>query len=219
MKLIARFTVLFAVATCFSFAQTAHTSTDKTILWSPPNTGWWDSMPQPTVPKEMIGTLRVADVPIILEETNLKDAKKRFGAIIGSRGDAGEALGWLCLHGSDADGTWILWLTSSEMDGPHIGGFQWRRLAANEIPDRRCALLPQDKSGIQLPIALHPGMTAAEVQKVLGQPTVKRGKTLFFCHEHQRVVRKENYTVSNNVAIVFRDGLVWAIEAAKTTSN
>jgi hypothetical protein len=167
----------------------------------------------------MIGALRVANMPIILEETNVEDAQKRFGGTIGDSGDAGDALGWLCLHGSSKDGPWILWLTSSEIDGPTIGGFQWRRMSLHETPDRRCSRLPEDKGGIELPIQLHLGMTEADVQKVLGRPTVMRGETLFFCHEHQNVIRNENYTVSNGVAIVFRDGVVRAIEAAKTTSD
>jgi hypothetical protein len=62
-------------------------------------------------------------------------------------------------------------------------------------------------------------MTVAELQKLLGHPTAKRGKTLFFCHEHQGVIHKGNFVVYNNVAIVIRDGVVWAIEVAKTTSN
>jgi len=176
-------------------------------------------MPRPTVSKEMIGALRVANMPIVLEETKLEDAQKRFHGAFGDSGDAGDALGWLCLHGSNKDGPWILWLTSSEIDGPGIGGFQWRRRSLHETPDRRCSKLPEGKGGIELPIPLHLGMTEADVQKVLGRPTVTRGKTLFFCHEHKRVIRKENYTVSNGVAIVLRDGVVLAIEVAKTTSN
>jgi hypothetical protein len=167
----------------------------------------------------MIGSLRVANLPIVLEETNLEDVQKRFGGTIGDSGDAGDALGWLCLYESNKDGPWILWLTSSEINGPTIGGFQWRRLSIQETPDQRCSQLREDKGRIELPIALHLGMTELEVQKILGRPTVTRGKTLFFCHEHQKVIRKENYTVWNGVAIVFRYGVVWAIEVAKTTSD
>lgn len=207
-------------AVCACPAQTGgRTASGNTVVWSPPNVGWWDDMPRPTVPKEMIGALRVANMPIVLEDTKLEDAQKRFGGTIGARGDGGESLGWLCLYGSDNDGSWILWLTSGEIDGPTIGGFQWRRLSPMERPDRRCSRLPEGKGGIELPIALRPGMTEAEVQNLLGPPTAARGKTLFFCHEHRKVIHKENYTVSNGVAIVLRDGVVWAIEVAKTTSD
>ena len=176
-------------------------------------------MPRPTVPKEMVGALSVANVPIVIEETKLEDARKRFGGTVGSRGDAGDAEAWLCLHGNDANGPWILWLESFEINGPDVGGFQWRRLSPNESPDRRCGRIPDDKGGIDLPLALHLGMTEVEVQKVLGRPTVTRGKTLFFSHEHQRVIDKENYSVSNHLALVFRDGMLWEIEAVKITVN
>lgn len=191
----------------------------KTVIWSPPDVGWWDDMPRPTVPKEMIGALRVANVPIVLEETKLEDAQKRFGGTIGDRGDAGDAIGWLCLDGSNKNGPWILWLISGEINGPTIGGFQWRRLSPGETPDRRCSRIPDDKGGIELPIALHFGMTEAEVQKLLGRPTVTRSKTFFFSHEHEAVIDKEKYTVSNDVAVVFRGGRLWEIEVVKTTSN
>ena len=212
--------VVMVSAACACAAQTVDSGVGaKTVIWSPPDVGWWDDMPQPTIPKEMIGALRVANAPIVLEETNLEDARRRFGGTIGDRGDAGDALGWLCLDGSDRDSSWILWLTSSEIDGLAIGGFQWRRLSRNETPDRRCSRIPEDKSGIDLPIALHLGMKRNEVQKCLGRPTVIRGKTFFFCHEHHRVIRKQDFSVSNDVAITFRNGAVWEIEATKTTSD
>ena len=147
------------------------------------------------------------------------DAQKRFGGTIGDRGDAGDAIGWLCLDGSNKNGPWILWLISGEINGPTIGGFQWRRLSPGETPDRRCSRIPDDKGGIELPIALHFGMTEAEVQKLLGRPTVTRSKTFFFSHEHEAVIDKEKYTVSNDVAVVFRGGRLWEIEVVKTTSN
>lgn len=212
--------ILLTVTHCVSFAQIGSNSRiAKTLIWTPPEIGWWDNMPRPTVPKEMIGALRVGSFSIVLEDTKLEGAQKTFGGKIGSHGDAGDAEAWLCLHGRDANGPWIIWLTSGEIDGPAIGGFQWRHLSPNQAPDRRCNLLPLDNGGIELPIALHLGMAEAEVQKVLGQPTVSRGKTQFYLHEHQAVIDKENYTVSNDVAIIFREGKVWVIEAAKTTGN
>ncbi len=201
-------------ADCVCPAQTANT-----VIWSPPTVGWWDDMPRPTVAKEMIATLSVASAPIVLEQTNLKDAQERFGGTFGSSGNAGDALRWLCLYGSDKGGAWILWLTSGEIDGPAIGGFQWRSLSTNDRPDHRCSRLPKNMGGIKLPIQLHLGMTEAEVQKLLGPPTVARDKTLFYCHEHRLVIRNEDFTVSNGVAIVLRKGVVWAIEVARTTGN
>jgi hypothetical protein len=222
MNRIGLIALAMIAAVCVSPAQTGSrpvADRGKAVVWSPPNVGWWDEMPKATVPKVMIGSLRVAGLPIVLEKTNLEDAHKHFGGTIGSQGDASESLGWICLDGRDKEGAWILWLFSGEIDGPAIGGFEWRHLSTSEKPDHRCSHLPKNSIGIELPIVLHLGMTEAEVRTLLGSPTAAREMTLFYCHEHQTVIRKEDYTVSNNVAIVFRKGAVWAIEVTKTTSN
>ncbi len=54
-----------------------------------------------------------------LEETPLKEVQKGLGGTIGSRGDASEALRWLCFHGSDAKGRWALWLESNTLIFDH----------------------------------------------------------------------------------------------------
>lgn len=167
----------------------------------------------------MIGSLRVGGMSIILEETKLDDARKHFGAGIGGRGDAGDAEAWVCLHGSDDDGPWMFWLTSGEIDGPSIGGFQWRRLSPDEMPDRRCPLLSKKSGGIELPAAIHLGIEEQEVRQILGRPTFEKGKLLIFSHEHRRVIRGETFYVSNNIAILVREGVVWAIEVAKSTGD
>ena len=212
--------VVLMAAACACPAQKASSSAGgKNVIWEPPGIDWPESLPTPTVPKEMIGSLRVPNFPIVLEETRLEDAQKRFGGMIGTRGDAGDAEAWLCLHGSDANGPWIFWLTSGEIDGPAVGGFEWRRLAPNEMPDHRCPLLRGGDGGIKLPLAIHPGMTEAEVRKILGRPTIARGRTLIFCHEHQEIIQNLPYTSDNTIAIVLRRGLVVAMQVSKTTSS
>ena len=202
------------------FAQTQRSGPGKdAILWSPPKIGWPDQLPRPTVPKEMIGTLRLANIPIILEETTLENVQKHLGGTLGSRGDAGEAEGWLCFHGRDAEGQWIFWLTSGELDGPAISGFQWRSLSPGERADSRCHQLPHDNGGIELPLAIHLRMTEIETRQILGKPTFVRGKLRIFSHEHEQVIRNVTYSISNDIALVLRDGVVWAIEVARTTSN
>ena len=202
------------------FAQTQRNGPGKdAILWSPPKMGWPDQLPRPTVPKEMIGSLRVANMPIILEETTLEGVQKRLGGTLGSRGDAGEAEAWLCFCGSDSEGPWIFWLTSGELDGPAISGFQWRSLSPGERPDRRCRQLSLGSGRIELPLAIHLRMTEMETRRILGIPTIVRGKLLIFSHEHKQVIRGETYSVSNDIAVALRDGVVWAIEVAKSTSN
>ena len=191
----------------------------KTVIWAPPKFDWPEQNLSPSVPKEIIGVLRVADFPVILEQTELEDAQRHFGGTIGSRGDGGDSEAWLCLHGSDANGPWIFWLTSGELDGPAIMGFQWRRLSLDETSDGRCNLLPPEKGGIELPFSLHPGMTEVDVRKILGRPSFVSAKALIYCHEHQELIRNLPYTAENLIAIVFRDGKISAIEASKTTSN
>lgn len=143
--------------------------------------------------------------------------QKRLGGSIGSEGDASEAVAWLCLIGSDAVGPWILWLESFEIDGPTIGGFQWRRLASNEKPDRRCSALRKGDDKVKLPLALHLGMTETELRATLGRPTMTRGKTLIFCHDHQETINKEIFDSSNTLAVVLRGGAVWEIVVIKST--
>ncbi len=211
--------VVVLVVTCVCSAQTIRSKTsNNTVIWSPPRINWPEIEFPSTVPKEMIGKLRIANFPVILEETELETARKHFGGSIGSRGEAGDSESWLCLHGSDTNGPWILWLTSGELDGPAIMGFQWRRLPPNETPDRHCGLISQDKGGIELPLALYPGMTEAEMRKILGKPSFVSGKTLIYCHEHQEMIHKLPYTAMNTIAIVLRDGIVLAIEVGKTTT-
>jgi hypothetical protein len=220
MAWIKRFTAAALLVACHCPAQTANKEPQATrVLWQPSAIDWPDALPDPTVPREMITTLHVANMPIVLEETNLEEVHKRFGGTVGSHGDASEAEAWLCLHGSDANGPWIFWLQSFEINGPTVGGFQWRRLTRNEIPDRRCKLLHRSEGGIQLPLALHPGMSKLELQKILGQPTFVRGGTFFYCHHHEKFIHDLTYDADNNVAIVLRNGVVWTIEIIKSTVN
>lgn len=221
MLLIRASLVLLIAPVCASAAQTAPRSVSATtVLWTPPAIGWPQALPKPTVPKEMIGGLRLAGMPIILEETKLKDVQKRFGGFLGNHGDAGDSLAWLCYFGGDASGDWIFWVTSGEMNGlTWIDGFQWRRLSVHERPDHRCRSLPSGGGGIQLPIPLHLGNSEEEVRQILGHPTFSRGDVHFFEHEHPVVLKRENCTVSNYVAVVIHDGSAWEIESSEITSN
>jgi hypothetical protein len=168
----------------------------------------------------MIGSLRVAGFPIVFETTKLVKAKDHFGGSVGSKGDAGDALAWLCLYGSDKWGLWALWLTSGEMDGQEeISGIEWRRLSANQVPDHRCREIPRNSSGIELPIPLHLNMAAIEVRKMLGAPTFAKGNDRIYCHEHQETVDKLPYTVDSTIGILLRGGKVWQIVVTKTTTS
>jgi len=164
----------------------------------------------------MLKELRVSDLNVELEETNMKQVQERFGGTFGTQGDAGDSLEWLCLSGHDADGPFVLWLKSGEMDAGTVGSFQWRRVRNEAKFDARCGTLSEaDKVNLALP--LHPGMSRSELFEALGQPTVQNGNTLLYVHEHDEVSKNGPFTVLNTVSIVFRDDAVWAIEVLKVS--
>jgi hypothetical protein len=153
---------------------------------------------------------------IILEETPLNDVQKNLGGTIGSRGDASEALLWLCFHGSDANGPWALWVESTEMGGGNVDGSAWQRIPKEATLDHRCRT--QDVE-VELPIRLALGLTEPEVRRIIGSPTAKHRNTLIFDHEHRETIRNEPFIASNTVYVVLRDSVVWTVQVWKTTSN
>lgn len=210
------------IVTCTTCAQTTVKSLPhpSSSVWGPPNLHWPESLPAPTVPGEMIKSLRMGDWPIVLETTELLTAQEHFGGTVGHRGDAGEALAWICLYRLDDSAPWVLWLESSEIDGPTIGGFQWQSLEKGAKIDRRCKALDEKMGTVELlPNPLHLGMTEAEVERVLGKPTTKYRDSVLYFHEHDLTIRKEPYTLDNDVLIVYKNGRVWAIAANRTTSS
>jgi hypothetical protein len=212
--------IFAAVAVCSCDAQ-SHRNTPEThtVAWAPPESVWPDKLPPPSVPHEQIRELRLGEMRIRLETTTLQEVQRRLGGSIGHEGDASEALDWLCVGGSDAEGRWILWLTSSEMGGGrYIDGFRWQRLAAGETPDRRCAAVPPG-SGVALPVALRLGMTEASARRVLGRPTLEWNGALYYSHEHEEVTHSERYTVDSTVQIGLKKGTVSEIDVDRTTSD
>jgi hypothetical protein len=171
------------------------------------------------MPKEIVKELKVVGWPIVLEKTELLEAQKHFGGTVGSRGDASEALGWLCLYHQDANASWILWLESSEIDGPTIGGFQWQVLPRNAKVDRRCQSTNGKQSGVELPGSLRLGMTETEVTNLLGAPSAHLRDKVIYCHEHNLTIDSEPYTLFNDVVVTYRKGTVSAIAVTHTTSS
>ncbi len=104
-------------------------------------------------------------------------------------------------------------------DGPTVGGFQWRRVPMTANFDGRCQALPDRDSEVDLPIELRLGGTETEVLQVLGRPTVRKGNTVIYEHEHEEPIHNEPYTFMNTVTVVLRHGLVWAIQVDKSTQN
>ncbi|MGB8012170.1 MAG: hypothetical protein WCF68_11185 [Terriglobales bacterium] len=217
-----RGTSVLLIVTCAAFTQTVNhsiSSDNALVAWRPPAWNFLTELPKATVSKEMVATLRVSNVPIYFEKTKMDEVRARLGGTTGHAGDAGDYVEWLCFRGTDPKGLWVLWLESGEIDGGMVGSFQWQRLANSAMLDRRCRTLQDTRGGIELPLALRLGMAETEVRKTLGPPTAKRGDRLIYVHEHQESIRGEPYTSENIVAILLRDGMVWAIEVSKSTTS
>ncbi|HWA94182.1 MAG TPA: hypothetical protein VG844_06240 [Terracidiphilus sp.] len=166
----------------------------------------------------MISSLRIGNVRVDLENTTLNQAQHRLGGTVGSQGDAGNYEAWLCFRGTDKNGAWGLWLTSGEIDGPAIGGFEWRRLQSGEELDRRCKVLSNSHQP-KLPLGLSLDMPESAVRGILGKPTLRMKQTLIYFHEHNETIHQLPYTADNIVTIILRAGRVLAIDASLTISD
>jgi hypothetical protein len=166
--------ILLAVST----AMAAQTSV-RTIapIWAPPSVKLPSEWPQSTREEPIITRITVAGFPIQLEHSRLDVLAKHLKVATGHQGDASASLAWLCLHGKDQGGLWGLWLTSGEIDGPMIGGFQLQRLTPGVALDSRCSSLSDSSRSIALPIPIHLGMTEAQVEAALGKPSSRYGET------------------------------------------
>jgi hypothetical protein len=101
-------------------AQTS-SNLQNSAVWKPPRILKSDALPKGTVSRLMVRALRISDLNVKLEETNMNQVQQRFGGTFGVQGDAGDSLEWLCLSGRDAGGRFVLWLKSGEMDAGTVG--------------------------------------------------------------------------------------------------
>ncbi len=188
-------------------------------LWEPPEWNVPDNL-KATVAKEMLSAIRVSNYQIVLEQTNMEDVRRNLGGQIGRRGDAGDALRWLCYHGVDGSGGWILWLESGEIDGDSVGSFQWQRLSSRDVVDSRCQTLRKGSPVIELPLFLKLGGKSSEVLRNLGAPTSKNGEMFIYIHEHAVGGSRADPFVSSNIVIVhLRNQTLWLVQASRTTSD
>jgi len=178
-----------------------------------------DVAPRPTVAKEMVSFLKVANWPITLETTKLTDAQRRFGGLLGHSGDAGEALGWLCLYRRNPSDGWVLWLTSGEIDGESIGGVVWHRLNSEQKVDSRCKAVNAEQGIVTSPVRLRLDMTKLQVEQLLGKPSGRFHDTFMYLHQHQETVKDTTYTWDDSIDVVYRNGAVWAINVNLTISS
>jgi len=210
--------IALTILTSVAFTQTVNRSKSQSFhtVWEPPE---WN-FPQEVkagVPKEMFSSFRLSGYNIIFEETSMESVQKHLGGVTGHRGDAGDFLEWLCFHGADAAGPWVLWLESGEIDGGSVGSFQWQRLSNRDVPDSRCHALSGE--AVNLPLSFRLGSKKTEVLKNLGHPTFTDTERLIYLYEHEGTIRGELFTTSNIVVVYIRHGLIWAIQASKTSSS
>jgi len=167
----------------------------------------------------MITGLRVSRQSIVLEKTELTAVQRHVGGIIGDRGDAGQSLSWLCLHGIGAQGGWARWLMSGEIDAGTVGGFRWQHVEGTARLDTRGQTLPEGQGAIELPVALRRGIAEAEGLRILGQPSGRLGNTLLYLHEHESTIKNQLFTAMSTLAVLLRGGVVSAIEVCKSTTS
>jgi hypothetical protein len=195
----------------------AFTQTSPRVVWEPPDWNFPQEV-KATVPKEMLKSLRVSTVGVTLEQTRLDKVGQALGAEIGAKGDAGDAMQWLCLRGKRGGNDWILWLESGEIDGGYVGSFQWQSISGAAKIDDRCHGFT-GTAAIKLSLPLKLGMTEAELLKVLGQPSLRRGERFIYLHEHEGSSNGIPFDSSNIVIVRIRAGKVTSIAVSKTTSS
>ena len=149
----------------------------------------------------------------------MTELRKQYRAEIGQQGDASEFLQWVCMTGTADGQRWVLWLESGEIDGGNVSGFQLRRIGGQLKLDTRCRTIGASANISTMPNILTVGMTESEVVKVLGTPTARKPNFLYYEHQRKTVIRSEPYDVVNNVTLVLRNGVAWAIQVWKTTSS
>ena len=203
------------LATCLVSAQTGAPVRGSAVgQWSPPRIDWPDSRTKSSV----LHKVSVAGFPIVLDQTLLEDAQKHLGGVKGSAGDAGDAEAWLCFRGGDANGPWLFWLTSDEINGQAIGGFIWKRIDDTAVVDSRCALL-HGIDPIKLELDIHLGMTKANILRFLGAASVLRDQEMFYLHEREKTIQGTPYTISNGIEVTIREGVVVQIAAFEISSS
>jgi hypothetical protein len=202
----------------FASAASAQPKT-RQVIWEPPSFELPSQFPKPTMPKPMITGLKVAGISIQLEQTRLDFVSRSLRAPKGSRGDGGEALGWICLYGRDEKGLWGLWLMSGEIDGPMIGSFHWQQLPADAQIDQRCRFLGQSIQQIQLPVNVRLGMTESQVEATLGKPTSKFQNTRLYSREHALTLHGEPYSADNEVFVFYDENAASALVVIYTVSS
>jgi hypothetical protein len=206
--------IVLVLLSLTAFAQTTPQSKSQStrMVWEPPDWNFPQNL-KGNGRREMLTSFSVSSYEIVLERTEMKDVQTRLRGEIGSREtDASE---WLCFHGVNETGRWVLWLENDEISENLVGAFQRRLLSENEALDPRCQVFRREDSTITLPLPFTLGATQSEVLKSLGSPTATNSERLIYLHAHEN----GSFVSSNIVIVRLRNGVVWAIQASKTTSD
>jgi len=192
-------------------------------IWQPPAIGA-DELPRATVSKELVTSLRVGGMRIVLEETPLEAVQARFRGVVGHSGDAGDSVAWLCLHGKDPQGSWVLWLLSGEIHARYVGGFQMQRIGFGTAVDSRCTSLKTKTGAVEIPARLRLGMSKTELVRALGGPSdTADGDVWRYVHTHMTAgaagATAPVFDSTNTISILFRDDRVRAFRVWKTTTS
>jgi hypothetical protein len=190
---------------------------DGQPVWEPPAELSVPSHHRATERRPAVTTLRIADFSIALEETPLSAVQSNVGGTIGRRGDASDALAWLCYHGGDGDGAWALWLESGEIHGGTVGAFQLRRVNPSADFDPRCHAVNGSRAGLDLGGRLRLGLSMAETTRMIGRPTASAGTTWRYLHERSVTSGGERGIASTALTLHFRHAMVDAIDCWKMT--
>lgn len=186
-------------------------------MWEPPSELSVQGDHRPTMRREQITRVRVAAFTVILETTTLSAVQSHLGGTIGRRGEAAEAVAWLCFHGRDTGGVWGLWLEAGEVHAETVGAFQLRRFDAATQFDQRCQSIDGSNGGIELPAGLRLGLSSAQTIRILGRPTTIIGDMSLYKHERQAIIRGQPFTVSNILKMRFRNMILEALDVWKMT--
>lgn len=125
---------------------------------------------------------------------------------------------WLCFYGSNQTFSWVLWLTSVEINGNAIGGFTWKQVEPGETIDSRCRAL-RGSNLIKLQFPFYIGMTKKVAIGILGAPTSVRKSEMFYMHEREQIIKGVRYTIENGIEVDSRNETVVQISAFEDSSD
>lgn len=134
-------------------------------------------------------------------------------AVVGTRGDAGDAFGWMCYRLSGSQRMSLL-LESDEIHGVKwIGDFELIRAGSHPSLERHCAALDVPATAVVSNTGLRLGLTRGEVQATLGVAGRDSADVVVYDRTRDMTMRtrdgrREPYTQSSGFTVRFVRGRV-----------